>query len=372
MARQVGFWAQGVTQVTSQSDAGVTNNNVPHMPCRLSDTDGIIMYGDAVSSRMSARHFSINESTYALTVDAELVIRSGTPAGETGQKLIRLDATNALAIIQGSGSAAVGVVITNSGGTLSKGSETTVNSGTNLAQIDAYALDSTRVLVCFRDTSTTVKVRVLSVSGTTVTAGTELQITDATSQFGFICGLTSSRAILMTGTGEAYLLTISGTTVTAGTKQTISGISAARYGNGMGMTSTIGIVAYNEAVDNPQALVVILRDNLDGTITGGTPTPVLTATMDTNNSYGMSISRITDNRALVGTLGLKSGGDGGYFAEVIGVDGLTPNQNLGPELFETRATWGGTFAFCRAMSDKTAVLLGDGSGVPMLYSWKVS
>lgn len=364
--KRSGLMSGGPRQLIAKNTGTVTNASVPAKPCRLSDTDGIFLYNDAATG-LRARHFSVNPTTYAFTVGAECSIRAGLHPSEAMNKCLRLSATTAMWIAQPSAGKCYAGVLTNSGGTLTASTEALVNASATVLEVGACVLDATHVLLCQRDGSD-VKLRVLVESGGTITPGAEVTLTDANNNRGALAALSSTKALLLTGAGNAFVITTSGNTVSNVSAATVvSGITDARYMDGAALNANTAIFSFNETT-SPHTTVAILTEN-GGTITAGAATNVITQTQDTANSYGTCIDKITSKRALVGTLGIKSAGsDQGFFAEVLGVSGLTPNETLGTELFETGESWGGSFDFAAVMSQGLAVMLGNGN---TCYSWQI-
>ncbi len=262
------------SQYSSQvSAAGTPAGNAIYAPlfCNLGYdyTDG--------NSRLLMLNTNNSGSGYATVINtgtqgSNPIFGTTTTFTSTGMttnsyNLTYLSANNAICLYVNGSSQLFGTVIQTSGnaiGSVNTASQVltvaglTINSGANGFQV--YPMSSTQVLVTYRGTiSSVVSVYmvVLSISGSTITAGTPVQVASATTAItlgaAVFSGLTSG-IVYYTNTGGTTLyangFTISGTSITVGTQNTIATSGGTAWSAGTYNTNYTPIVAVspNQAV----------------------------------------------------------------------------------------------------------------------------
>jgi hypothetical protein len=166
-------------------------------------------------------------------------------------------------------------VITIDGTTTTVGMEITFNSATT-TYISACALTDSKVLVAYQDGGnlkygTAV---VLTIDGTTITAGTEITFQDTNVDVNYISAvaLSDSKALVVYQGGvnsSAKVLTIAGTTITVGTEINFEGGSGTLYPSAVALTDSKVLVAYQDFDNSRYGTAIVFT--VDGTtITAGT------------------------------------------------------------------------------------------------------
>jgi len=192
---------------------------------------------------------------------------------------ILIDSMHALVCYQDGGNSNYGtaVVLTVSGTSITTGTETVFNSG-NTEDKNVVLIDSNHVLICYRDSDNSGygTAIILTINGTTITIGTETVFNAASTSSISAVLLDSTHALVCYkdngygGYGTAQILTISGTTVTAGTEKFFNAGSTA-YISVFVLDSAHAFVFYQDAGNNSYGTAVVLT--ISGTtITIGTET----------------------------------------------------------------------------------------------------
>jgi hypothetical protein len=170
------------------------------------------------------------------------------------------------------------------------GTETVFNSG-DTTVISTALIDSTHVLVAYSDggNSNYGTAQILTISGTTITAGTEYVFNSATSNYMSATLIDSTHVLVAyedfsysTRYGTAQILTISGTTITVGAKYVFNSADTV-YISPVLIDSTHVLVAYRNVSTTPkngaaQVLNVKYVQPSTTTINGITQTTATTAT----------------------------------------------------------------------------------------------
>lgn len=238
----------GITQVSPRIDLNLTANGTAAGTWTSSNKVGLKPYNDYAGVAIS----------YA-----------SSPLGTFKQRICELTTTTYLYVYTDSSSALKARVLTRTNNTLSVGAENTVAAATaQLTGVDT--LTSTTVLCTYRNGTNVISV-VLSVSGTTVTAGTPVTITNSTNNSGTLSKvLTSTLGIVFYASTTQVLartLSISGTTITQNTEAVIGSATGV---NNAGIqvdfiSSTKVVCAYFDSASTGSMVI--------STITGTTITP---------------------------------------------------------------------------------------------------
>lgn len=207
-----------------------------------------------------------------------------------------VDSTHGLVVFQDGGNSNYGtaVVLGISGTTLTANSKYVFNS-TATSDITTFLLDTNKVIVGFSITSAG-KAAVLSISGTTVSTGTLATYnTAATSSISILALSTTSAIVSYSDTGNSgYLtscvLTVSGTTITAGSETVISSSSAVANSS-QKIDSGKMMLIYAESTTYYGKVAFL-------TISGTTITSMQSVMFD-NSAVASCFSALINNKALI-------------------------------------------------------------------------
>jgi urease beta subunit len=212
-----------------------------------------------------------------------------------------LDSSKAIVCYRDAGNSNYGTacVLSISGTTITAGTAVVFESA-NSDYISVSTLDSSKAIVCYRDAgnSSYGTACVLSISGTTITAGTPVVFESAASDYFSVSTLDSSKAIVCyrddgnSGYGTACVLSISGTTITAGTAVVFESANSS-YFSVSTLDSSKAIVCYRDNGNSSYGTACVL--SISGTtITAGTP-----VVFESANSQFISVSTLDSSKAIV-------------------------------------------------------------------------
>lgn len=222
--------------------------------CALDSSRVLCVYTDA-SDIPQAVILSISGTT--ITVNTPVAINA-TAGNSVAVSFLSTD-KSIVTTVSSSGTTLNSYIVTTSGTTVSSiGSVYAVTTGASSGGAPIVTLTSTTALVFWRDsTNTYPQVVVLSVSGTTISApGSSVQLETKIASNLTIAALTSTTAIaayanLTDSTGRACVMTISGTTITAGTPANFdtNDIRISANGSGLvGISATLAMIIYRDQV----------------------------------------------------------------------------------------------------------------------------
>jgi hypothetical protein len=248
-----------------------------------------------------------------------------------------LDSSKAVVTYTDNGNSNYGTacVLSISGTTVTAGTPVVFESATTYYTSVAM-LDSSKAVVTYQDggNSNYGTACVLSISGTTVTAGTPAVFEAANSPYTSVAALNSSKAVVTyTDNGNSYygtacVLSISGTTVTAGTPVVFE--SATTYYTSVAMLdSSKAVVTYTDDGNSSYGTACVL--SISGTtVTAGTPVVFESAAIDS-----ISVAMLDSSKAVVT---YRDGGNSNYgTACVLSISGTTVTAGT-PVVFESANT----------------------------------
>ena len=247
----------------------------------LSSTLGIVIFGGTGSVTPTAVTISISGTT--ITANTPLAL---TGAGTTTYGyVLEIAALSSTAAIIVCGTAAnCASILTVSGTTLSQGSSYAIG-GVNNIPVGVTALSATKIALIYTSTTNVTNAATATISGTTITLNTPLNISPAAHNL-YAVSLTAlsatSFAAFFTDNYTNYLqaFTVAGTVVTSVSQQTIAS-SNASFGSITALSSTSGIVTYQNSSSVASARAF--------TVTGGVLTQgsanALSGTLSLTNSY---------------------------------------------------------------------------------------
>lgn len=201
----------------------------------------------------------------------------------------RLTDTKALVSYIDGSSDLAGTIVTLSGGSLSTGTEKVIDASITARENRVARLSDTKMIIAYNNTSLpSSKAVVITISGTTITAGTPITLTDdmvGINHFDLV-PLDSSKAVLTYRDGssnlKARVLSVSGTTVTENSAFTYD-LSGAFAGNkSVVLSSTKVIVSYRDTSNSNRPTGQVL-DISGTTITGNSATQLSANALDTGS-----------------------------------------------------------------------------------------
>jgi hypothetical protein len=297
---------------------------------KLSADKFLVCYQDAGNSSYgTACVLSISGTT--ITAGTPVVFES---ASSTYISVSTLDSSKAIVCYQDAGNSSYGTacVLSISGTTITAGTPVVFESANSL-NFSVAMLDSSKAIVCYRDNgnSSYGTACVLSISGTTITAGTPVVFESATSNYISVAMLDSSKAIVCyrddgnANYGTACVLSISGTTITAGTPVVFESAYSYYFSVAM-LDSSKAIVCYTDNGNSDYGTACVL--SISGTtITAGTP-----VVFESANSDYISVSTLDSSKAIVC---YRDNGNGSYgTACVLSISGTTITAGT-PAVFES-------------------------------------
>ena len=224
-----GTWQISVSATPILNYANYSSVNTSSTAFSSLRTGGWGFRGFAVLSSTLVVYYYIDSSKIGYCVAGSIssgVITFGTPVqisatalaenGSTFGAITRVNATTALVMATITTTSYVAMTV--SGNTITMGTVTSVDAGSNTT---SWLLNPTDNLVigCFSPTGS-VKIRAATVSGTTITLGTAVALTATSYSYG--AGVIDSARIILEDSGKARVASISGTTITLGTASATS------------------------------------------------------------------------------------------------------------------------------------------------------
>ncbi len=154
------------------------------------------------------------------------------------------------------------VVLTVSGTTISVGTEKVFNRG-NTSNISAVALNNSQVLIAYRDSnSSSGTAVVLTLSGTTISVGTETVFNRGIISYTSAVALNNNQVLVAytdnenSSSGTAVVLTLSGTTISVGNKIVFNNGSTL-YTSTIALSDSQALVAYEDFGADYGTLIVL-------------------------------------------------------------------------------------------------------------------
>ena len=247
----------------------------------LSSTLGIVIFGGTGSATPTAVTISISGTT--ITVNTPLAL---TGAGNSTYgiclEITALSSTSAVIVCANFANCAS--VLTVSGTTLSQGSSYAIG-GVNNTPVGITALSATEIALIYNSSTNVTSAATATISGTTITLNTPINISPAAHNL-YAVSLTAlsatSFAAFFANSYTDYLqaFTVSSTVVTSVAQQTIASSNGQR-GSITALSSTSGIVTYQNSTNNASARAFTV---IGGVLTQGSAN-ALSGTLSLNNSY---------------------------------------------------------------------------------------
>ena len=214
---------------------------------------------------------------------------------------VALSDSKVLVAYRDSGNSGYGtaVVLTISGTTISVGNKTVFNNGST-NDISAVALSDSQVLVAYNNGGNSYygTAVVLTVSGTTISAGTETVFNRGNTNYISAVALNNSKVLVAytdNGNlfyGTAVVLTISGTKISVGT-ETVFNSGTTSDVSAVALSNSQVLVAYTDNGNSSYGTAVVL------TISGTTISVGTETVFNNRYTYNMSAAALSDNQVLV-------------------------------------------------------------------------
>ena len=266
--------------------------------CKLDNNKVLVAYQDGGNSNYgTAVVLTLGGTT--VSVGNATVFKEATTAYISA---VALSDNKVLVAYQDGGNSSYGtaVVLTVVGSSVTVGTAT-VFSSVATSYISAVALTDNKVFVAYRDSSTTSKAMVLSLSDDVVSINNAFTLKGGATSCDIRCSkLTENKVIVVYKTNAliSVILTISDTTITKGTDTTIEGYSQSpSEGAILALNNDTAIVVYVSGSSGSSRSLVVRVLTISGTaITRGDSVAI-------TNEYGaysaISAAALTDNKVLV-------------------------------------------------------------------------
>ncbi|MDV3426736.1 MAG: hypothetical protein LIR50_06040, partial [Bacillota bacterium] len=174
-----------------------------------------------------------------ITADTDTILVSGTNMHQYASAVL-IDTDKIFIAHRGTNSTLAGIVCTISGTTITAGTDTTLVSGTNTYQYaSAVLIDTNKVFIAHNGNGSYLKGMICTISGTTITADTDTILVSGTNMHQYASAvLIDTNKIFIAHSSDTItnyylngmICTISGTTITAGSDTTlVSEINASNY-----------------------------------------------------------------------------------------------------------------------------------------------
>jgi hypothetical protein len=165
-------------------------------------------------------------------------------------------------------------VITMSGTSLSAGAQATVNSATTCNFNAVSALSSLTLVAYYEQTSSLQVANVLTVSGTSISVGSPTTV--STQDLGYHCvaGLSATSALVTNASGNGRMLTISGTSISAVSANQSVGVPSVSAYSAIAVISPTTVVCSGAEASGASSYTKASVVNISGTTL--TPNPAVT------------------------------------------------------------------------------------------------
>lgn len=360
--------------ITKPGTAGTITTMDPMALCPLSSTKGVVYGSDG--SGLDAQVVTI-DSDYDVTIGTKYAVEASTSYEQyvsTPYGIALSSTKGILAYNQSGGNKAYKVAcFTESGGVLTIGTPVTVSATGGSEGIGLAMVDSSKAIVSYEKSgSFDTYIRVLSISGTTITAGTELNT--GVDRAGDVCVLTSSRGVVIGGGDKgARAFSISGTTVALeGSELTFTSDTVLAKPRIQQIDSTHALVGWT--VDNGTSATTIetriIEDNGSGTLsTIGSQTESLS--IDAIAGQPTILEKLSNTRYLIGARQGSSGAGYEMTFRVLAVNGSTIDASSGNQ-YTTSTNSSSIYLAGAGLGKKAALFTHTLSGTDYVEALKIS
>ena len=237
-------------------------------------------------------------------------------------------------------------------------SDTTITAGTEIEFyskriecMSAVALTDSKVLIAYKgyDSSSVGKAIVLTVSDTTITAGTAVVFQSGIIPYISAVALTDSKVLIAyrndskSNYGTAIVLTVSGTTITVGTAKVFESATILHI-SAVALSDSKVLVAYQDGGNSSYGTAIVL------TVSGTTITAGTAKVFESAKTYYISAVALSDSKVLVA---YRDDGNSSYgTAIVLTVSGTTITVGTA-KVFESAST---TYTSLVAFSETSALV----------------
>jgi len=301
--------------------------------CLMDSTHAIIAYTTGGGNAVYAVCATISGT--GLSFGTAVAISGG---GSGDCKIASLDSTHAIIVWHEGTDSGYGYAncLTLSGTTITKNTSLTFENGGSTDTRGICKMDSTHAVVTFNVGGTDQPEAIcLSVSGTTLSAGSAITIEAVSSNYQVVAALDSSKAIAFyddtsNTLGRACVLSLSGTTITAGTPATAHSGSVEFPGIDA-LSSTKAIAAFTDSSPSSKAKAVCLS------VSGTTVTAGSTHEFTASKTHWIDVCAMSSTESVSVYSADVSGIDGDGTAIGLSVDGTTVSSGT-DEVYENAAS----------------------------------
>jgi len=287
----------------------------------LTSTKAITVYRDSQNSQRGTACI-LDVSGNSITARTPVVFESGNT---TFTSVAMLTSTKAIAVYRDDGNSGAGTacILSVSGSNITVGTSVTYDARSYYASV--AMLTSTKAIVTYYDDGNSGygTSNILDVSGTSITARTPVVFENATSSWTSVAALDATKAIVVykdqgnSSYGTSRILTISGSTISAGTPTVFESASSS-YTRVSKLTSTKVMVAYIDEGNSNHGTSLIL--DVSGTsITARTP-----IVFESASTYHIAATPLTSTKVIVT---YRDGGNSNYGTSCI-LDNFGASSNL--------------------------------------------
>lgn len=216
-------------------------------------------------------------------------------ASTASTSAVAINSTQVLVVYKDASSYGVAQILTISGTTITPGTKYVFNSGSSTNYVTVAMLTSTTAIVAY-DGGGYGGARVLTISGTTITVGPENVFRSGCNcLYNSLAILTATKAIITFrndgagSLGSAYLLTVSGTTITASGSVNFSGVQAS-YISSVALSASSVFVTFKDDNNSRGSSIVLTVSGT--TITPGTILNFMTTSPTYNSVVALSSTKV--------------------------------------------------------------------------------
>ena len=233
-----------------------------------------------------------------ITAGTAKTINSKTVADQVNLNATQIESNKFLLAYTASSISEALIITVDESNVITVGTATTFESG-GASEMHPIKLNESKVLIAYKSNSNSYGTAiVLSISGTTITAGTKLAFNSASTNWLDCVALTESKALVTfsnsgnSSYGTAVVLSISGTSITAGTKKVFESASILKS-FAVALTESKVLVFYSDGGNSNYGTAVVL--SVSGTsITAGSAKVTYSGAC-----MGLDMAKLSENTALV-------------------------------------------------------------------------
>jgi len=221
----------------------------------------------------------------------------------------------------------------------------------NVNEVKTAKIDTNKVLIVYADEATEYgKAIVASVSGTTVTYGTETNFT-LYAEYISVAPLSTDKAIIAfygSGGSLAVVASVSGTTITFGTEVTFNDYGYVQYISAAQLTTDKAIIAYYDGMESGNGNAIV------ASVSGTTITYGAENTFNAAGTYAISAAQLTTDKAIIA---YSDNGASNYGNAIVASVSTTTITYGAENTFNAAATW--HISAAQLTTDKAIIAYSD-------------